>query len=246
MPFLRLRLLRLVRRNRLCHTCPGLSIRHRSDLDTSYVDYLNITKTVKPGQIVFIDDGTLSFEVLEILDKTSIRVRARASGTLYSRKAVNLPGAELDLPFLGDKDKKDLSFGLEQDVDMIFASFTHSAEDIRDIRRELGEKGENIQVIAKIEDRRGLNACPEIISEADGIMVSRGALGIELPHSEVRRQCNTSGVSFLRQGNSLLTSHTGVHRSKEAHQPLQRRRQACDLRNPDAGVDDPEPARHQG
>lgn len=204
----------------LSYMSMALSVWRRSDLDASYVDYVNITKTVKPGQIVFIDDGTLSFEALEILDKTSIRVRARASGTLYSRKSVNLPGADVDLPFLGDKDKKDLSFGLEHDVDMIFASFTHSAEDIRDIRRELGEKGENIQVIAKIEDRRGLNACPEIISEADGIMVSRGALGIELPHSEVRLQRNTSGVPSSRQGNSLLTSDTGIRRSKEANQSL--------------------------
>lgn len=147
-----------------------------------------------------MDDGTLSFEALDILDETSVRVRSRASGTLYSRRAVNIPGTDLDLPFLSDKDKKDLSFGLDHDVDMIFASFTHSAEDIHEIRREMGEKGQKVQVIAKIEDRKGLNACPEIISVADGVMVARGALGVELPHSEVRRlQHGTSSCLTLEK-----------------------------------------------
>lgn len=210
----------MVRRSGLCRMSMDLLGQGGSNLNASYVDYKNITKAIKPGQVIFIDDGTLSFVALEVLDETSIRVHTRASGTLYSRKAVNVPGADLDLPFLSDKDKKDLSFGLEHDVDMVFASFTHSAEDILNIKRELGEKGENIQVIAKIEDRRGLNACSEIIAVADGVMVARGALGIELPHSEVRPESQHLEVSFSREGNSLLTSHTGLHRSKEDHQPL--------------------------
>lgn len=155
-------------------------------MNNSYVDYKNIAKTIKPGQVIFIDDGTLSFEALEIIDENSLRARAQVSGALYSRKGVNLPDTDLDLPFLSDKDKHDIRFGLEHDIDMIFASFTHSAEDIHELRRLLGEEGEHVQVIAKIEDRRGLHACEEIIAVADGAMVARGDLGIELPHSEVK------------------------------------------------------------
>ena len=162
-----------------------MSVRSGSDWSTSFVDTKDIMNAIKPGQIIYIDDGTLSFEALEILDGTSLRARALDSGTLYSRKAVNLPGADLDLPFLSDKDKRDLRFGVEHGVDMIFASFTHSAEDVQQLREELGENGEHIQVIAKIEDRKGLLACAEIIEAADGVMVARGDLGIELPHAEV-------------------------------------------------------------
>ena len=161
----------------------------------SYVDYKNIAKNIQPGETIFIDDGTLEFKVLEALDSKSLRARALISGTLYSRKGVNLPDTDLDLPFLCDKDKADLAFGVEHGVDMIFASFVHSAEDIREVRRELGEKGRFIPVIAKIEDQRGLYACEEIIAEADGAMVARGDLGIELPHSEVRHpQHNTPDI----------------------------------------------------
>lgn len=169
--------------NSSCNT--STSLLSGSDRDGSYVDYKNIANRIKPGEIIFVDDGTLEFEVLEALDTKSLRARALVSGTLRSRKGVNLPDTDLDLPFLCAKDKADIQFGLEHDVDMIFASFVHSAEDVRETRRELGEKGKYTPVIAKIEDLRGLHACEEIIAEADAIMVARGDLGIEIPHSEV-------------------------------------------------------------
>lgn len=154
-----------------------------------------MAKTMKPGQIIYIDDGTLAFEALEVLDGKSVRTRAQVTGTLSSRKGVNLPDTALDLPSVSEKDKSDLRFGIEHGVDMIFASFVHSADDVHEIRAELGEGGNHIPVIAKIEDRRGLNACVEIIAAADGVMVVRGDLGIELPHSEVSHSRLRHGIS---------------------------------------------------
>lgn len=160
-------------------------MRGLADRSASYLDYKNMASTVRPGQILYIDDGTLAFEALEVLDEKNVRTRSQITGTLPSRKGVNLPDTALDLPSLSEKDKRDLRFGIENRVDMIFASFVHSADDVHEIRAELGEGGKHIPVIAKIEDRRGLHACSEIIAAADGVMVARGDLGIELPHAEV-------------------------------------------------------------
>jgi pyruvate kinase len=154
---------------------------------TSFVDYKNIARTIQPGHTIFIDDGTLEFKVTAVLDSNAIKARTQAGGTLRSRRGVNLPNTNVDLPFLDEKDRSDLRFGIRNNVDMIFASFVRSAEDIDDIREELGTEGRQVEIIAKIEDRRGLVACHDIIKAADGIMVARGDLGVLLPHSEVTR-----------------------------------------------------------
>lgn len=151
----------------------------------SYIDYKNIANAIQPGRTIFIDDGALAFEVLSVTDDKTLRVRAKNSGILSSRKGVNLPNTDVDLPSLSEKDKDDLRFGVEQNVDMIFASFIRRAADIHEIREVLGDRGTEIPIIAKIENRQGLNACEEIIAAADGVMVARGDLGIEIPLGEV-------------------------------------------------------------
>ncbi|AEO68147.1 ccc76ce8-6374-4049-8295-b7057c93aabc [Thermothielavioides terrestris] len=155
------------------------------DTQNMYVDYKNITKVIEPGRIIYVDDGVLAFEVLEIVDEKTIKVRARNNGFISSRKGVNLPNTDVDLPALSEKDKNDLRFGVKNNVDMIFASFIRRAQDIRDIRAVLGEEGRHIQIIAKIENRQGLNNFAEILAETDGVMVARGDLGIEIPAAEV-------------------------------------------------------------
>lgn len=114
------------------------------------------------------------------------------------------------MPFLDDKDRGDLRFGIAHDVDMVFASFVRSAEDIDDIREELGEQGKHIEIIAKIEDRRGLLACKEIIAAADGVMVARGDLGIELPHSEVNGSCQPCREDQPTRGPSNATHNSNI------------------------------------
>ena len=92
-----------------------------------YVDYKNITKVIQPGRIIYVDDGVLAFDVLEIVDDKTIKVRARNNGFISSRKGVNLPNTDVDLPALSEKDKNDLRFGVKNNVDMVFAcKFSHS------------------------------------------------------------------------------------------------------------------------
>lgn len=155
------------------------------DTENMYVDYKNITKVIEVGRIVYVDDGILAFEVLEIVDDKTLKVKALNNGFISSKKGVNLPNTDVDLPALSDKDKADLRFGVKNNVDMVFASFIRRGQDIKDIREVLGDDGKHIQIIAKIENRQGLNNFPEILRETDGVMVARGDLGIEIPAAEV-------------------------------------------------------------
>ncbi|KAL8417907.1 hypothetical protein RB594_001500 [Gaeumannomyces avenae] len=155
------------------------------DTENMYVDYKNITKVIEKGRIIYVDDGVLAFEVLNVVDDKTVRVRARNNGFISSRKGVNLPNTDVDLPALSEKDKNDLRFGVKNNVDMVFASFIRRGQDIKDIREVLGKEGRHIQIIAKIENRQGLNNFPEILAETDGVMVARGDLGIEIPAAEV-------------------------------------------------------------
>lgn len=149
------------------------------------MDYKNITKVIEPGRVIYVDDGVLAFEVLEIVNEQTVRCKARNNGKISSKKGVNLPNTDVDLPALSEKDKNDLRFGVKNNVDMVFASFIRRAEDIIAIREVLGQEGAHIQIIAKIENRQGLNNFAGILAETDGVMVARGDLGIEIPAAEV-------------------------------------------------------------
>ncbi|KIJ40159.1 hypothetical protein M422DRAFT_230321 [Sphaerobolus stellatus SS14] len=149
-----------------------------------YVDYTNLPKVTAPGKMIYVDDGILSLLVLSI-DGPNVRVRAVNSGTLSSRKGVNLPKTPVDLPALSEKDKNDLRFGVRNGVDMVFASFIRRDQDVFDIREVLGAEGANIKIIVKIENEQGMANFDEILAACDGVMVARGDLGIEIPASQV-------------------------------------------------------------
>jgi len=168
-----------------------------------WVDYKNLPKVTAPGKLIYVDDGILSLLVLSI-DGTNVRVRILNNGTLSSRKGVNLPKTDVDLPALSEKDKKDLEFGVKNGVDMIFASFIRRAEDVKQIRQVLGPDGANIKIIVKIENETGVENFDEILKETDGVMVARGDLGIEIPASQVFlaqkmmiAKCNIAGKPVI-------------------------------------------------
>ncbi|KAI8362687.1 pyruvate kinase [Choanephora cucurbitarum] len=174
-----------------------------SDDKVLFIDYKNLPKVIEVGKLIYIDDGVLSFEVLEI-NGDSLQVVAKNNGKLSSHKGVNLPNTDVDLPALSEKDKKDLLFGVKNKVDMIFASFIRRGQDIREIRKVLGEEGKHIKIIAKIENHQGVENFDDILKETDGVMVARGDMGIEIPLERVFiaqkmmiTKCNLAGKPVI-------------------------------------------------
>lgn len=149
-----------------------------------YVDYENITKVCKQGDHLYIDDGLVSLTINEV-GSNFLKCTVDNSGQVGTKKGCNLPGVPVDLPTLSEKDKCDLKWGAEHDVDMIFASFCRSGEAVKDVRDVLGEKGKAILIIPKIENHQGVEDIDNVMDSCDGIMIARGDLGIEIPSAKV-------------------------------------------------------------
>ena len=155
------------------------------DAHKASVSCSDFYKMLRPGDFLLINDGLIRMQVKSIENKV-VKLQVVIGGTLSNHKSINVPGAELDLPYLSDKDREDLLFSIEQDVDFIAASFVSTANDIRVLKDFLfANGGENIEVIAKIESRKGVENIDDILSLADGIMVARGDLGVEVPFIEL-------------------------------------------------------------
>ena len=149
------------------------------------ITYKELYKDVEPGDSILIDDGLIGMEVVRI-DESDIVCRVKNGGFISNHKGVNVPGVELNMPFVSPKDLADIVFAVEQDYDFIAASFTRTAEDIMEIRKILQEHGgEKIHIIAKLENKQGVNNCEDILRVADGIMIARGDMGVEIPLEEV-------------------------------------------------------------
>ncbi len=151
------------------------------------VHYEALPGEVVPGQEIFIDDGTLHLKVEEI-SGTDVVCRVIVGGLLGDTKGINIPGAEISLPALSEKDVEDIRWGLEQQMEYIAVSFVKNRRDIMEVRRIMEEFGGSMKVIAKIETRQAVLNIDEITDVVDGVMIARGDLGVEIPTEEVPLQ----------------------------------------------------------
>ena len=149
-----------------------------------FMDYSDIGDTLSEGSSMMLDDGLLEFQVTETGDGW-VQATASNSGDLGERKGINLPGAQLTLPAVSEKDKLDLEFGARMGVDLIFASFVRKGAHVEEIRAALGERGAATKIVSKIENLEGVQLFDEILAASDGVMVARGDLGIEIPAPKV-------------------------------------------------------------
>ena len=150
-----------------------------------YQTYSQLAKDVKPGNTILIDDGLIGLEVKEIRGG-DIVCTVRKGGELGQRKGINVPNVRVNLPGITKKDRDDIIFGIEQGIDFIAASFVRDAEAVKEIRAILKEhNAEHVDIIAKIENSEGIENIDKIVSAADGIMVARGDMGVEIPAYEV-------------------------------------------------------------
>ena len=164
-----------------------------------YVTYADMAKDLSEGDTVLIDDGAIELKV-DSIDGGDINCRIINGGTLSERKGVNLPGIKVGLPDLTEKDYEDIRFGLENEYDFIAASFVRNAGTINKIRKLAKEYGSRIKIIAKIESGEGIDNFEEIVDAADGVMVARGDLGVEVEarmipqlQREMIARCNEKG-----------------------------------------------------
>ena len=149
------------------------------------VNYKALYKDLKPGDVVTVNNGMVQFEVEEICGH-DIRCKCLVGGMLSNRKSMSFPNKVMSGPYLSEQDKADILFGIEHGVDFIAASFVSSKQDVLDIQKLLDENGgSDIEIIAKIENRSGVDNVTEICSACGGIMIARGDLGVEIPYVEV-------------------------------------------------------------
>ena len=158
----------------------SFTIRDEVDVETTSirVHYDELIQSVNVGTLISLDNGLLNFKVLR-KSKNELECKVLDGGKLGSKRHVNLPGIRINLPSVTEKDKRDIAFGLKEDVDFIALSFVRNASDIDDLKEVLKNKAKKVKIISKIEDREGLSNIEEICQVSDSVMVARGDLGIE-------------------------------------------------------------------
>ena len=170
------------------------------------VTYPQLHEELQPGQEILIDDGLVAIRV-ERIEGTNIVCTVENGGTLSANKSINIPGVHIQLPALTEKDIDDIRFGVENDFDFIAASFVRRAADVEAVRAVLHDcGGDDVKIIAKIENQEGVDNLDEILEAADGIMVARGDLGVEIPAARVpilQKQMIRKG---LQQGKPVITA----------------------------------------
>ena len=148
------------------------------------ITYKDLPQDVHEGGTIMLDDGLIKLRITNVTD-TDITCEVLNSGKIKNKKGVNVPGVHLSMPYLSQRDRDDIIFGVQQGFDFIAASFVRTAQDVYDIRNLLNEYDSNIRIIAKIENREGVNNIDSILAAADAVMVARGDLGVEIDFTEL-------------------------------------------------------------
>ena len=171
------------------------------------ITYKDLPQDVHEGGTIMLDDGLIKLRITNVTD-TDITCEVLNSGKIKNKKGVNVPGVHLSMPYLSQRDRDDIIFGVQQGFDFIAASFVRTAQDVYDIRNLLNEYDSNIRIIAKIENREGVNNIDSILAAADAVMVARGDLGVEIDFTElpgIQKSVIDRSLSFCNP--NVTTTH---------------------------------------
>jgi pyruvate kinase len=193
-----------------------------------YINYPHLTDDLEIGNNIAIDGGLMSLKVLAKNEK-SLECEVIHGGFVKSHRHVNLPGTIVKLPGITEIDKQDILFGIEQNVDIIALSFVRNAETIQEVRDLLGESVDHIKIIAKIENQEGVERLIEIVKEADGVMVARGDLGIEVEMEEVPQIQRRIAFLCTKYGKRLIVATQMLESMIE--NPVPTRAEVTDIAN---------------
>lgn len=169
------------------------------------ISYPSLIYDIDPGTKILIDDGLVEMTVVEVTS-TDIICRVKNNGFISDKKGVNIPGVHLSMPYISEKDRADILFAIEHKFDFIAASFVRTAEDVLEIRKMLNKHNSQTKIIAKVENLQGVENIDEIIQEADGIMIARGDMGVEIPYEELPALQKKIIKKVYHSGKQVITA----------------------------------------
>ena len=192
------------------------------------ITYKELIHDICAGTTILIDDGLIEMTVEEITD-TDIICNVVNGGPVSNHKGVNVPGAELSMPYISESDKNDILFGVELGFDIIAASFVRNKEDVLEVRKILDERNSKMMIISKIENMQGIKNLDEIIEVSDGIMVARGDMGVEVPLEEVPVLQKQIIKKAVAKGKQVITATQMLE--SMMHNPRPTRAETTDIAN---------------
>lgn len=192
------------------------------------VTFKEMTNDVIPGSTILIDDGLIALSV-EKIEGQDIHCKVMNGGKISNKKGVNIPNVDVSMPFISEKDRGDIIFGCELGFEYIAASFTRTAQDILDIKEILDAHDSNMKIIAKIESMQGVKNVDDILDVADGVMVARGDLGVEVPLEDVPVIQKMIIAKAIKKGKIVVTATQML--DSMIHNPRPTRAEATDVAN---------------
>jgi len=200
----------------------------KGDEHVAHVTYPRLNADVEPGDNIYMSDGVIHL-VVESVEGTEVKCRVVHGGTLLSHKGVNLPGVKISTPALTEKDREDLELGLELGVDYVALSFVRSPDEVKELSKIIATHDSHAQVVAKIEKKEALDSIDEIIDAADGIMVARGDLGVEVPTENVPIYQKMIIARCISMGKPVITATQMLESMIHSERPT--RAEASDVAN---------------